>query len=160
MGRRCKAVISVRHSVHDAMRCSYPTPRGAAQPVSAPAAPEEEGTQVTTTGERAGAQPPGGGRTLFVRNATGLMESVGSVAVRHVIERHQLMLSLHGHIHESRGAVKIGKTLCINPGSAYADGILQGALIELNSRKGIKSYQLPAGLRPPNQAAGCLVRWP
>lgn len=60
------------------MRCSYPTPRGAAQPVSAPAAPEEEGTQVTTTGERAGAQPPGGGRTLFVRNATGLVRELSA----------------------------------------------------------------------------------
>lgn len=75
---RCKAGISVRHSVHSAMRCSYPTPRGAAQPVPAPAAPEEEGAQVTTTGERAGAQPPGGGRTLFVRNATGLVRELSA----------------------------------------------------------------------------------
>jgi len=55
------------------------------------------------------------------------------------------MLSLHGHIHESRGAIRIGRTLCVNPGSEYADGILLGALIEVNSRKGIKSYQLPSG---------------
>ena len=116
------------------MRRSHPTPRGAAQPVSVPAAPEEEGTQVTTTGERAGAQPPVGGRTLFVRNATGLVRGLSAF--------DEL---LHGHIHESRGAVKIGRTLCINPGSEYADGILQGALIELSPRKGIKSYQLPAG---------------
>jgi len=74
-----------------------------------------------------------------------LMEPVGSRAVRAAIERHQPMLSLHGHIHESRGAVKIGRTLCINPGSAYADGVLQGALLELDARKGIKSYQLPSG---------------
>src|SRR5580704_5013557 len=78
MQRRCKAGISVRHSVHGAMRCSYPTPPSAAEPVSAPAAPEEEGTQVTTTGERAGAQPPGGGRTLFVRNATGLVRELSA----------------------------------------------------------------------------------
>jgi uncharacterized protein len=74
-----------------------------------------------------------------------VMESVGSEAVRRVIERHQPLLSLHGHIHESRGAIKIGKTLCINPGSEYADGVLQGALVELNARKGIKKYQLPSG---------------
>jgi uncharacterized protein len=80
-----------------------------------------------------------------VKGGAVLMESVGSEAVRRVIERHQPMLSLHGHIHESRGAVKIGRTLCINPGSEYADGVLQGALIELNARKGIKSYQLPSG---------------
>jgi Icc-related predicted phosphoesterase len=80
-----------------------------------------------------------------VKGGAVLMESVGSEAVRRVIERHQPMLSLHGHIHESRGAIKIGRTLCINPGSEYADGVLQGALIELNARKGIKSYQLPSG---------------
>jgi uncharacterized protein len=80
-----------------------------------------------------------------VKGGSVLMESVGSEAVRRVIERHQPMLSLHGHIHESRGAIKIGRTLCINPGSEYADGVLQGALIELNARKGIKSYQLPSG---------------
>jgi uncharacterized protein len=80
-----------------------------------------------------------------VKGGAVLMESVGSEAVRRVIERHQPMLSLHGHIHESRGAVKIGRTLCINPGSEYADGTLMGALIELNARKGIKSYQLPSG---------------
>jgi len=80
-----------------------------------------------------------------VRGGAVMMESVGSEAVRRVIERHQPMLSLHGHIHESRGAVRIGRTLCINPGSEYADGILQGALVELHPRKGIKSYQLPSG---------------
>ena len=80
-----------------------------------------------------------------VKGGAVLMESVGSEAVRRVIERHQPMLSLHGHIHESRGAIKIGRTLCINPGSEYADGVLQGALIELNARKGVQSYQLPSG---------------
>jgi uncharacterized protein len=80
-----------------------------------------------------------------VRGGQVLMESVGSEAVRRVIERHQPMLSLHGHIHESRGAVRLGRTLAINPGSQYGDGILQGALIELDSLKGVKSYQLPSG---------------
>ncbi len=80
-----------------------------------------------------------------VKGGAVLMESVGSEAVRRIVERHQPMLSLHGHIHESRGAIKIGRTLCVNPGSEYADGTLVGALIELNSRKGIKSYQLTSG---------------
>lgn len=80
-----------------------------------------------------------------VKGGAVLMESVGSEAVRRVIERHQPMLSLHGHIHESRGAIKIGRTLCINPGSEYADGTLMGALVELSARKGIASYQLPSG---------------
>ena len=73
------------------------------------------------------------------------LRPVGSTAVREAIERHQPLLSLHGHIHESKGALKIGKTLSINPGSAYEEGMLMGALIQLDPQKGIKSYQLVNG---------------
>ena len=73
------------------------------------------------------------------------LRPVGSTAVRAAIERHQPLLSLHGHIHESKGAVKIGKTLSINPGSAYEEGMLMGAIIQLDPKKGIKSYQLVNG---------------
>jgi uncharacterized protein len=74
-----------------------------------------------------------------------LMGSAGSQAVRTVIEQYQPLLALHGHIHESRGTVKIGKTICINPGSAYGEGILHGALFELDKKKGLKRYQLTSG---------------
>jgi uncharacterized protein len=73
------------------------------------------------------------------------LRPVGSTAVRAAIERYQPLLSLHGHIHESKGAIKIGKTLSINPGSAYEEGMLMGAIIQLDPRKGIKSYQLVNG---------------
>jgi hypothetical protein len=73
------------------------------------------------------------------------LRPVGSTAVRQAIEKHQPLISLHGHIHESKGAVKIGKTLSINPGSAYEEGMLMGAIVQLDSRKGIKSYQLVNG---------------
>jgi Icc-related predicted phosphoesterase len=73
------------------------------------------------------------------------LRPVGSTAVRAAIERHQPLLSLHGHIHESKGAVKIGKTLSINPGSAYEEGMLMGAIVQLDANKGIKSYQLVNG---------------
>jgi len=73
------------------------------------------------------------------------LRPVGSTAVREVIEKHQPLLSLHGHIHESKGAIKIGKTLAINPGSAYEEGMLMGAIIQLDAKKGIKSYQLVNG---------------
>jgi Icc-related predicted phosphoesterase len=56
---------------------------------------------------------------------------VGSRAVRELIERRQPVVSLHGHIHESRGVTKIGRTLCLNPGSNYADGVLDGAIVDL-----------------------------
>ena len=73
-----------------------------------------------------------------------VVAGVGSTAVRTAIERHQPPLALHGHIHESRGATKIGNTLCLNPGSEYSDGILRGAIVTL-SDKGFKRHQLLAG---------------
>jgi Icc-related predicted phosphoesterase len=73
------------------------------------------------------------------------LRPVGSTAVRQAIDKHQPMLSLHGHIHESKGAVKLGKTLAINPGSSYEEGVLMAAVINLDVKKGIKSYQLVNG---------------
>jgi Icc-related predicted phosphoesterase len=68
----------------------------------------------------------------------------GSSAVRSSIEKHQPILGLHGHIHESKGFVKIGKTLCLNPGSEYAEGILRGALFNLDDGK-VKGFLLTSG---------------
>jgi Icc-related predicted phosphoesterase len=64
-----------------------------------------------------------------------MMFGGGSTAVRAAIEKHQPLLGLHGHIHESRGEVKIGKTLCVNPGSEYGVGLLRGALVTLEDNK-------------------------
>jgi uncharacterized protein len=69
---------------------------------------------------------------------------VGSRAVREAIERYQPILSLHGHIHESRGAFKLGPTLAINPGSEYPDGILRGAIVDFDSN-GVRGYVLTCG---------------
>ena len=74
-----------------------------------------------------------------VRGGHTHMVPVGSHAVRRVIERHQPLLGLHGHIHESPGFVRIGRTQCLNPGSEYAEGILKGFLVEI---KGPKITQL------------------
>ena len=52
---------------------------------------------------------------------------VGSTAVRGFLERHQPLLGLHGHIHESRGITRLGRSVVINPGSAYSTGALYGA---------------------------------
>jgi Icc-related predicted phosphoesterase len=73
-----------------------------------------------------------------------VIAGVGSSAVRTAIERHKPPLALHGHIHESRGAVKIGPTLCLNPGSEYSDGVLRGAIVTLAER-GVVRHQLVAG---------------
>jgi len=70
--------------------------------------------------------------------------SVGSHAVLAVIEEHQPLLGLFGHIHEGKGARRVGRTLCINPGSMYEQGILHGAVIELKRRK-VGNYILTTG---------------
>jgi Icc-related predicted phosphoesterase len=80
-----------------------------------------------------------------VKGGAVMMKPVGSEAVRRVLERYQPMLGLHGHIHESRGAIRLGRTLSINPGSEYGDGVLRGALLDLTGRNGVRSYQLPSG---------------
>jgi uncharacterized protein len=69
---------------------------------------------------------------------------VGSKAVRALIERLQPVLTLHGHIHESRGIAKIGRTTCVNPGSQYSEGRLDGVVIELRGDT-IVSCQLVSG---------------
>lgn len=69
---------------------------------------------------------------------------VGSHAVRAVIEEYQPLLGLFGHIHEAKGTTRLGRTLCINPGSMYEQGRLLGALINLGRNK-IKNYILTTG---------------
>jgi len=46
---------------------------------------------------------------------------VGSKAVLKMIQKYQPMLGLHGHIHESRGMLRIGRTVIVNPGSEYSE---------------------------------------
>ncbi len=81
----------------------------------------------------------------YVREGLGFkMIHAGSSAVRFSIEKHAPLLGLHGHIHESRGFVRIGRTLCLNPGSEYSDGILRGCLVNLQGEK-TKEFMLTSG---------------
>jgi Icc-related predicted phosphoesterase len=73
------------------------------------------------------------------------MKPVGSTAVRDAIQRYQPPLSVHGHIHESRGVAKLGRTLTVNPGSSYGDGVLQAALLDINMKNGKVKYVLVNG---------------
>jgi uncharacterized protein len=84
--------------------------------------------------------------TLRPIHGGAVMKAVGSTAVRDAILKHQPMLSVHGHIHESRGVKRMGRTLSINPGSVYGDGVLQGAVLDLNAKKGkVARYLLVNG---------------
>jgi Icc-related predicted phosphoesterase len=73
-----------------------------------------------------------------------IMEHVGSKAIRKAIEEYQPLLGLHGHIHESRGIDNIGRTICLNAGSEYIEGVLRGIIIILSDGK-IKSYYPVSG---------------
>ena len=69
---------------------------------------------------------------------------VGSKSVLAVLDKYQPLLGLHGHIHEGKGVRKYKKTLCVNPGSMYEQGILHGAIIELKPQK-VGNYVLTTG---------------
>lgn len=79
-----------------------------------------------------------------MRGAEMVFAPCGSRAVRTFIERHQPILALHGHIHESRATEKIGATLCVNPGSKYAEGVIDGAIVKFTGDQ-VHSCQLVTG---------------
>jgi uncharacterized protein len=80
-----------------------------------------------------------------LRPITGILgvkkAPIGSKAVRSLIEKYQPLLGLHGHVHESPGKAKLGRTICVNPGSEYAEGMLRGFVIELD-RAGVKDIRM------------------
>jgi Icc-related predicted phosphoesterase len=80
-----------------------------------------------------------------MRGGSPYITGVGSSAVRDAIAKFQPMLSLHGHIHESRGEARIGRTLALNPGSEYSEGVLRGVIVTLSEKKGVRGYQLVSG---------------
>lgn len=82
--------------------------------------------------------------TPIVAGGQIVFAGAGSQSVRSAIDKYQPMLGLHGHIHESQGAVKIGRTTCINPGSEYGEGILRGCLVTFGDGK-IEGYQMTSG---------------
>jgi Icc-related predicted phosphoesterase len=69
---------------------------------------------------------------------------VGSRAVAKMIQKYQPLIGLHGHIHESRGVQKVGRTTILNPGSEYSEGILKGAVIVLEKGK-VQDYIFTSG---------------
>jgi uncharacterized protein len=73
-----------------------------------------------------------------------IMTNAGSPAIRKAVEEVQPLLSLHGHIHEARGVQKLGRTVALNPGSEYAEGIMKAAIINLEPER-VKGYLLISG---------------
>ncbi|MEM0121703.1 MAG: hypothetical protein QW688_09735, partial [Thermoprotei archaeon] len=76
------------------------------------------------------------------------MVSVGSTAMRRIIEEYNPLIGLHGHIHESGGIDYVkntsSKTPVFNPGSDYSAGILRGLILEVDGGK-VKNYLFTRG---------------
>jgi uncharacterized protein len=68
----------------------------------------------------------------------------GSVAVREAVGRYQPLVALHGHIHESAGRFRLGRTQCFNPGSEYVQGTLNGWIVALKGGE-LTGYQHTSG---------------
>jgi len=54
-------------------------------------------------------------------------------------------VGLHGHIHESKGVRKLAGTTIANPGSEYGEGVLDGLLVDVDPRKGLRRVELVTG---------------
>ena len=119
--RRIEAVIAKAKNPSNAVFNLHPPPYGSGL---------DEAPELTKD-----MRPAYAGRSLV---------SVGSKSVLAVIDKYQPILGLHGHIHEGKGTRKYKKTLCINPGSMYEQGVLHGAVVELKPNK-VGNYVLTTG---------------
>jgi Icc-related predicted phosphoesterase len=73
------------------------------------------------------------------------MIPVGSTATRDAITKYRPLLGLHGHIHESKGITRLDGIPVANPGSEYGEGILDGLLVDIHPKKGLRKIQLVTG---------------
>jgi Icc-related predicted phosphoesterase len=80
----------------------------------------------------------------ILRGGQPILFGAGSKSIRSAIEKHQPMLGLHGHIHESQSVAKLGRTTCINPGSEYGEGILRGCLVNFVDGQ-VQGFQMTSG---------------
>lgn len=103
-------------------------------------APPKDSTLDTCAMLDATTDPP----SQIVRGGQPVLYGAGSTAIRSAVERYQPLLGLHGHIHESQATARLGRTLCVNPGSEYGEGVLRGCLITLRDGK-VDGFQMTAG---------------
>ena len=62
----------------------------------------------------------------------------------HLSPLEQQHLAVIRGIHEGRGIARINRTVCVNPGSNYSEGVLNGSLIRL-AGKAVRDVQLTSG---------------
>ena len=69
--------------------------------------------------------------TPVIENRQPIYYGAGSQAVTDALRRYQPTVGLHGHIHESRGMNRYGRTPAFNPGSEYGEGVLRGLIVAI-----------------------------
>ena len=82
--------------------------------------------------------------TALLENGQPVYYGAGSVAVRDALERYQPTVGLHGHIHESRGMTRYGRTPAFNPGSEYGEGVLRGLIVAVQGGE-VVGHQFTSG---------------
>ncbi len=82
--------------------------------------------------------------TPVIENGQPVYYGAGSQAVGHALDAHQPTVGLHGHIHESRGATKFGRTPAFNPGSEYGEGVLRGLIVAIRGGE-VVGHQFTSG---------------
>jgi Icc-related predicted phosphoesterase len=70
--------------------------------------------------------------TPVIENRQPVYYGAGSQAVTDALRRYQPTVGLHGHIHESRGMNRYGRTPAFNPGSEYGEGVLRGLIVAIS----------------------------
>ncbi|HEX3513073.1 MAG TPA: hypothetical protein VHT26_03595 [Trebonia sp.] len=73
------------------------------------------------------------------------MIPVGSTATKEAILKYRPLVGLHGHIHESKGVKKLDGVPVANPGSEYGEGILDGLVVDIHPKKGLRKINLVTG---------------
>jgi Icc-related predicted phosphoesterase len=80
----------------------------------------------------------------FTQGGQEILIPVGSTTFRDAILETQPVLGLHGHIHETKNAAKLKRSVCVDPGSEYSSGTLRGAIVNLE-RDRVLGYQFTTG---------------
>jgi Icc-related predicted phosphoesterase len=80
----------------------------------------------------------------IVENGQAVYYGAGAQSVADALERYQPTVGVHGHIHESRGIRKYGRTPALNPGSEYGEGVLRGLIVAISGGETV-GYQFTSG---------------
>ena len=82
--------------------------------------------------------------TPVIERGQPVYYGAGSQAVADALASYQPTVGLHGHIHESRGATKYGRSPAFNPGSEYGEGVLRGLIVAIRGGE-VVGHQFTSG---------------